>query len=111
VEINFYFSNEARKRLTWDDLDTIEMMQEGQVSTRRIRALAARFMTNEGNEYLPFEQAYKSLGKLTEEEITDVLKKFTEAMKGAAVPNPNGGSSKPPSEVAQPSESLPGSES
>ena len=110
MEINFYFSEQARKRLTWDDLDTIEMMQEGEVSTRRLRSLCARYMVDGNNVYLPHAKAMKLLGVLTEEEIQQTIKAFVEAMGQAALPKANGNSSGQPSEVAQVSEFPTGSE-
>lgn len=85
--IRFRFDAEERKkRLTWDDLDTMEMMQEGEVSSRRIKALAARFMTDDKGQYLPYDKALKVLGSLMEEEIADVLTKFGAAIQEAALP-------------------------
>jgi hypothetical protein len=111
VEINFYFSNEAKKRFTWEDRDTIEAMQEGEVSTRGLRNLAARFMVDSNNKYMDHKRAKAELGKLTEEESTAVLEKFMKALMETAVPNPSGSSSKLPSEPVTPiSEPLTGSQ-
>lgn len=95
VKIRFYFENQQqnRKRLTWDDLNTVEMMREGEVSARGLMALAARFMADEKNNYLPHEKAMKILGGLNNEDIQSVLKQFTEGMEQAAVPNMNGSAS------------------
>jgi hypothetical protein len=85
--IRFRFDAEERKkRLTWDDLETIEMLQEGELSPRRVKALAARFMTDDKGQYLPYDKALKTLGSLMEEEIQDVLVKFIEAIREAALP-------------------------
>jgi hypothetical protein len=88
--IRFRFDAEERKkRLSWDDLDTMEMIQEGEASSRRIKALAARFMTDDKGQYLPYDKALKTLGALMEEEIADVLVKFSEAIQEAALPKAN----------------------
>lgn len=107
VVIRFHFDNEQRrKRLTWDDMETIELMQEGQTSARRLKALAARFMVDEQGQFLPNDKALKILGSLTEEEVGDVLTQFVEALNGAAIPKSNGSGSSLPSE-AGPAETLP----
>lgn len=91
VKIRFLFDGELRKkRMTWDDLETLELMQEGQSSPRRLKLLAAHFMVDEKNQPISEEQALKTLGKLTEEEIKDVLAQFTQAIQEAAVPNASG---------------------
>lgn len=101
--IRFRFdAEERRKRLTWDDLDTIEMMQEGEVSPRRIKTLAARFMVDDKGQYIPHEKALKVLGSLMEEEIADVLAKFSEAIQGAALPKANASESRSRSEASSP---------
>jgi hypothetical protein len=85
--IRFRFDAEERKkRLTWDDLETIEMLQEDGLSLRRVKALAARFMTDDKGQYLPYDKALKTLGSLMEEEIADVLAKFIAAIQEAALP-------------------------
>lgn len=87
VVIRFRFDPEERKkRLTWDDLETIEMLQEGELSPRRVKALAARFMVDDKGQYIPYDKALKTLGSLMEEEITDVLARFIEAIQEAALP-------------------------
>ena len=102
VKIRFYFDAETRrKRLTWDDLETVELMQEGRVSIGRLKELAARFMVDEKNEYLPHEKAVKVLGSLVEADIQDVLTQFVAALNEAAVPKASGNGSNSPSEAGQ----------
>lgn len=109
VKIRFFFDIQAenRKRLTWDDLETIEGMQNGETSIKGLKQLAARFMADEKNIYLPHEQALKVLGKLGADEISDVLRKFTEALQSAAVNPQNGNGSRSPSEAGQAAGTLP----
>jgi hypothetical protein len=109
MEINFYFSTEVKKNLTWEDRDTIEAWGEGEITSRGLRSLAARFMVNEKNEYLPHRQAMKELGKLTDDEITPVLERFATALQEASVPKANGTPSPSPSSVSSAAESLAGS--
>jgi len=109
VKIYFYF-DKTQKRMTWDDLNTVEMMQEGNVSTRRLMAFAARYMADVNNNYLPHEKALRILGSLNETDIADVLKQFTEAMQGAAVPNASGNPSSLQSEAGPAADSPVGSQ-
>lgn len=109
VKIRFYFGNQAenRKRLTWDDLETIEGMQNGDVSSKGVKQLAARFMADEKNQYLPFDRALKILGALSADDIGDVLRQFTEALNSTAVNPTSGNGSRSPSEAGQAAETLP----
>ena len=109
VKIRFYFDKE-QKRMTWGDLNTIEMMQDGKVSSVRVMALAARFMADENNQYLQHEKAIKILEGLNEVDIAAVLKQFTDALQGAAVPNASGNPSTSPSAVGQVTDSPAGSQ-
>jgi hypothetical protein len=109
VKITFYF-DKSQKRMTWDDLNTVEMMQEGNVSATRLMSFAARFMANEKNQYLPYEKAVKILGSLNEADIADVIRQFTEALQGTAVPNASGKPSPSPSDPGPATASPDGSE-
>jgi hypothetical protein len=109
VKIKFYFDPD-QKRMTWDDMNTLEGISNGDVSSTRIMALAARFMADDNNNYLPHEKALKVLGGLNQDDIEDVLKKFTDALTGAAIPNASGEPSNLPSEVGQATGSPDGSQ-
>lgn len=106
VKIRFYFDRE-QKRFTWGDLNTIEMIREGEISARRMMALAARFMADDKNQYLPHEKAMKILEGLNEADIADVLKQFWDAISNQAVNPTNGNGSVSPSEVGQAVGTLP----
>ena len=110
VKIRFLFGNqtENRKRMSWGDLNTIEMIQDGQVSSVRLTALAARFMVDEKGAYIPHDRAIRTLENLNQDDIESVLKQFTEAMQAAAVPPTSGNPSPLPSEVGQVKDSQPG---
>ena len=103
VKIRFLFKDpkETRKRLTWDDLETMENLQSGKAGIGALKSLAARFMANEKDEYLPAEQAEKILGKLSADDIQDVLRQFTEALTGAAIPPQSARGLNSPSVVGQ----------
>lgn len=100
VKIRFLFDSEIRrKRMTWDDLTTLELMREGEVSPRGVKLLAAHFMVDERHQPIEEAKALKILGRLTEDEIEDVLNTFSEAILEAAVPKVKGNGSNSPSEV------------
>lgn len=111
--IRFYFltKEENRKRLTWDDLETIEGMADGSASAKGLKALAARFMVDENNKYLSHDAGLKVLGALSSDDIGAVLKKFAEAMQGAVAPKASGNGSNSPSEAGQPAPFPDGSQS
>src|SRR5215216_1614869 len=92
VKIRFLIDRSTlNKRMSWDDLETIEMMREGESSPRRLKTLAAHFMADDAGNYLPEDKALKILGSLTGDEISDTLKKFTDALQESAV-SPQSGS-------------------
>lgn len=110
-KIRFRFDPNA-PGLTWGDISTIEMLQEGVVKVFRLQKLSARFMTDEQGQYIPFARAFDILDNLPKEEMEEVITKFGDAIKEAAIPNASGSSSKLPIEaVTQTSESPDGSES
>jgi hypothetical protein len=89
--------NRNKTGLTWEEFETIELAQEGDVKMRRLRPLVARFMVDESGQPLPHEQAIKVLGKLPLDEVKDVFQKFAEAMTNSAVPLANRTPSSSPS--------------
>ena len=97
-----------KNNMTWEDYETIELAQEGEVKLRLLRPLVARFMVDENGNPIPHKDAMKTLASLPLVEVRDVFTQFANAFRETAVPNPSGGSSKPPSEVVPPSESPDG---
>ena len=85
-----FLINREKIGLTWEEYETIELAQEGDVKMRRLRPLVARFMVGEDNQPLPHPQALAILGKLPMDEVKDVFEQFASAMKESAVPNANG---------------------
>jgi hypothetical protein len=67
-------------------IDQILDMQEGRLSRDSIGFLA-NFVVGDGDEFLPFDQARAALGKLTPEQMTEVMTAFRKAADEAAVPN------------------------
>lgn len=79
-------------RLTLDDLIRLE---EGDTGMRFMRDLFARFVTDEGGEYLTELEARKAMGGLTIGEVMQVkdqFMSFMDGMKERAVPPGLGGS-------------------
>jgi hypothetical protein len=89
--------NKDKTGLTWEEYETIELAQEGDVKMRRLRPLVARFMVDEQGQPLPHKDAVDILGRLPLDEIKDVFAKFTEAMTTSAVPLASGTTSTSPS--------------
>ena len=96
-----------RERMTWKYLKIVERMQKGTASSEDIQILAAHFMVDKRDEYLPEEKAIKILDDLPQDEIIDAIGKFTDAISNSAVPKANGSNLRSPSEVGQVAEKLP----
>lgn len=109
VKVRFYFDKQ-NKRMTWDDLNTLEAMRDGDVSARGLMSMAARFMADDNNNYLDHAKAMKVLGGLNEDDIKSVLEQFTQAIQGAAIPNTSGNPLNSPSVVGAATDSPAGSQ-
>lgn len=83
--------NSLKETLTGEDIETIEMFQEGeQIGTYRIKKMAAKFMVdNEGNP-ISYRNALKIFNSMKAEEYNDGLVQFVQAMTQAAIPKANG---------------------
>lgn len=85
--------NTLDQTLTADDLETIELAQEGeQVKSYRIKRMAARFMVDEEGKPLTYKQANAIMGQLTVKELGDALRQFAEVMMETAIPPQTGNS-------------------
>ena len=104
VTIRFLIdSNTRKKRLKWKDLKVIQKAQNGEgLDLEKIQVIASRFMVDESNQYLPFEQAYATFDELTQEDAEDALRQFTTGIAEAALPNGNGRTSEPTSTASSP---------
>lgn len=101
TKIIFLFDEEKRKkRLRWKDLKIVEKLGKGGASFTDVQSLAARFMADEDRNYLPTDTAIEILDELTQEEIEDVLKQFTDAITESAVPKASGMPSNLPSQAS-----------
>lgn len=108
TKIIFLFDEEKRKkRLRWKDLKTVEKLGKGGASFTDTQQLAARFMVGEDRNYLPTDTAIEILDELTQEEIGDVLKQFTDAITESAVPKVSATPSPSPSQASTPASPSP----
>ena len=80
------------ERLTLDDVIAVE---EGQMKTRQMRDLLARFVIGANGAYLPEAEAQQALGALSVAQVREVAEVFAEQLREqqeSAVPNASGGS-------------------
>jgi hypothetical protein len=98
-----------KERLTWDDLETIELMQSGARPWGRLKLFAAHFMVDDAGAYLAEDKALKVLGKLTLADMEGTLTKFWEAFNGMTINPQSGNPSTLPTEAGPATDSLPGS--
>ena len=86
TQINFLITPEKANEMTWEEM---ESLMEGNIV--RARGLIARFMVDENDQPLDYEQARKILGGLKLPEIKGAVEQFAAAMKDSAV-NPTNAS-------------------
>lgn len=98
MEIRFLINEESVNNMTWEEYETFERAQEGDVKMYRLRPILARFMLN-GNGYMEHKEAMKILGSIPVSKIKDTINIFMETLKGSAVPNGKGSESKSQLEV------------
>lgn len=78
-------------RITLDDLIRLE---EGDTSIRFMRDLFSRFLVDENGEYLPDEEAIRTMGALYLNDllqVKDEFIRFVNGLKERAVPPEQGG--------------------
>ena len=85
--IRFKFEGEPKDNLTWDDLEILESGKIGQSKT-----ILARFVVDDSEKPVPFEDALKMLGQLKMGQIEGVISSFTELMSNKAI-NPQNAAS------------------
>lgn len=79
--IKFKFDGSVKDVLTWDD---IEILEEGRIG--KAKNILARFIVDENDKPIPFEEAKKQLGKLKMGQIEETMQAFTVLMKEEAIP-------------------------
>lgn len=108
VKINFLIDMvNRRERMTWKYLKIIDKINLKTITQEELQALAAHFMVDERDEYLPHEKAVAILDDLPQDEVIDTLNQFTQAISGSAVNPPSGSGSRLPQELGQTMDALP----
>lgn len=90
MNINFHITAERVKELTWDDLETIELMEQGEFPVRGTRTLLMRFMADEQNNYLPETEAARILKSLKYDDIVNTVQAFGTAFRDYTLPKAKG---------------------
>ena len=98
MEIHFLINEQSVNNMTWEEYETFERAQEGDVKLYRLRPILARFMLN-GDGFMEHEKAMKVLAKVPVGKIKETVNAFMETLKGAAVPKSRGSESQLPSEA------------
>jgi hypothetical protein len=99
MEINFYITEDAVNNMEAADYEAFERAQDGDIKVYRLRPALCRFMVDEKNNPIPYEQALKVSEKMKISQLKEFVTKFFEAASQRAVPNENGNKSESPSEV------------
>ena len=104
TELRFVIDqNSIKTILTGDDIETIELFQEGeQVGSYRLKRMAAKFMVDNSGKPIPYKQALKIFGELKAEEYNEGLIQFIKTMVEVAIPKANGTPSSLPLEATFP---------
>lgn len=75
------------EEMTWEELETIQEMGQGQVQIAALRKMLARYVVDEQGQPVEMETAMRELGKLKRMEMLATMKSFAEAIQ---VPKENG---------------------
>lgn len=104
VHIKFLFSKKTiDDRLTYNDLKMLSKIRKGDnLDLEKLQTLACRFMADENNQYLPYEQAFDLFGELSKGESEGAIKKFVDVFKESSLPNASAGQLNSTSEVSTP---------
>ncbi len=93
LTLRFRVTKERMEELPLDSAIALEDMQLGEnVHLRTMRDLFAHFLTAEDGAYLPDAEAQRCLGKLRINELKEVGKQFSDAVKEGVIPPASGGS-------------------
>lgn len=85
--VKFKIDGAIKDNLTWDD---IEILEGGKIG--KSKDILARFVVDESENPVPFEQAKKQLGKLTMTQVEKVMQEFLRLMTDSAVNPPTAAS-------------------
>jgi len=99
MEIKFLINEQSVNNMTWEEFETFERAQEGDMKLYRLRPVLARFMMNGNNDFMEYEKAMKVLAKIPVSKIKETIGIFMTTLKDGTVPKANGDSLKSPLEV------------
>ncbi len=99
MEIHFLINEQSVNNMTWEEFETFERAQEGDMKLYRLRPILARFMTNGGNLPVEHDKAMKVLAELPVSKIKETIEIFMNTLKEGTVPKANGSELKSPIEV------------
>jgi len=98
MEVRFLIDEKSVEAMTWEELETFERAQEGEMKIYNLRPILARFMVNGSDKVMPHDKAMKALGTLPMSKIKETIELFMGALKDGTVPKVNENSSEQPSE-------------
>ena len=90
AEIELKITKDSLDNLTWGDW---EILQDGDISYKDARRLAALFMVDGFGNQIPFDEAMETLKQLRTSQIREVASNLTSRITGATkefVPNAKG---------------------
>lgn len=99
MEIKFLINEQSINNMTWEEFETFERAQEGDMKLYRLRPVLARFMQNGNNDFMEHNKAMKVLAELPISKIKETINLFMSTLKDGAIPNANGSESKSPLEA------------
>lgn len=82
-------ASNIKKRVKWKDIKLMRRFAGKALNDEaldQVQIVACRFMVDENNNYLPFEEAYALFDELSQEEAEDVLDKFNKAYAESTIP-------------------------
>lgn len=110
MEVRFHIDENTVQNMTWEEFETFERAQEGDLKLFQLRPVLARFMVNGGEKHLPHKKAMEILGQLPLSKVQETIEIFTTAIRDGVIPKENASLSSSPSEAkAAGSESPDGS--
>lgn len=95
LRIKFNIPANLEEVLSWEDWETLERAEDGDMKLYRLRPLLARLMTEEDGTPMEHPVAMRQLARIPMNEVPGVVEKFMTAMRNLAVPKENGNSSSP----------------
>ena len=99
MQIEFLINEKSVNEMTWEEYETFERAQEGDLKLYRLRPILARFMLNGNNDFMEHDKAMKILADIPVAKIKETIELFMNSLKGSVVPKASGTPSNSPLEV------------